>query len=309
MNVAKQIDETEKRLTGLLLKGCPSIVIDNANGILESDLLAQIATQETIVARPLGTSTMIEIDNATMVFVNGNNLRLADDLTRRAVMAVIDTGEERPEKRQFKRDTLGMIRADRGRYVAAALTVLRAFILTRNNGDAREIAQKIAGFHQWSDLVRSALVWCGYADPAASMDRIHEADPTYQSLAEILPAWYEKFGTKAMSVSDVIAAISSTSGYGANESAAALETAFRNNISHVGQRELDGRRIGGHLQKFKNRIAAGLKLTMIQKATQSNKVGHSWRVAPVNWRPGDISAESASADNVVVPLSRREPRF
>ena len=308
MNVAKQIEETEKRLTGLLLKGCSSIVIDNANGVLESDLLAQIATQSVIVTRPLGTSTMIEIDNSTMVFVNGNNLRLADDLTRRAVMSVIDTGEERPEKRHFKRDTLAMIRANRGKYVASALTVLRAFMLAKEKGRADSIEQRLSGFGQWSDLVRSALVWCGYADPAASIDRIRENDPVYQSLAEILPAWYNMFGTTPQTVADMVAAVSSGStGYGVAEAASALDTAFRSHVSHAGLKELDGRKVGMLLQKCKNRIAAGMKLTMVTKTTRSKKIGPQWRVAPANW----VDAEEAGAQlsDVVVPLASKRPRF
>ncbi|HEY3643371.1 MAG TPA: hypothetical protein VGL31_19905, partial [Xanthobacteraceae bacterium] len=53
----------------------------------------------------------------------------------------------------------------------------------------------IASFDSWSDLVRSALVWLGCADPALSMEQAREDDPELVELTELLTAWETSIGS------------------------------------------------------------------------------------------------------------------
>ncbi len=177
--------ETEKRLTGLLLGGSPIICLDNVNGELGGDLLCQAIERPLIQVRPLGSSTMVEIETRATLFANGNGLRLRGDMVRRGLICDLDAGMERPELRQFKSDPVAAILKDRGRYVSACLIIVRAYLLA----GAPNVLAPIASFSEWSSLVRSALVWLGCADPCESMEVAREDDPDLSELREFMSAW------------------------------------------------------------------------------------------------------------------------
>jgi hypothetical protein len=182
--------ETEKRIAGLLLAGYPIVSIDNCNGELGGDLLCQAIERPLIRIRRLGGSDITEIESSVTIFATGNNLRVRGDMVRRSLVAELDPQMERPELRKFKHDPIAAILADRGRYVSACLIIVRAYILA---GSPNKLPA-IASFEGWSDLVRSALVWLGCADPALSMEAAREDDPELSELREVLAVWSEALG-------------------------------------------------------------------------------------------------------------------
>ncbi len=119
-------EELEKRLGAALLAGDATISIDNCEHPLGSDLLCQVLTQPSVNIRLLGQSKNVEVLTNATLFATGNNLRLVGDMTRRALISFLDPQVERPELREFAVDPIEQIRRDRGRYVIAALTILRA---------------------------------------------------------------------------------------------------------------------------------------------------------------------------------------
>lgn len=179
--------ETEKRLTGLLLAGFPIASLDNVNGDLGGDLLCQAIERPFIRLRPLGRSDIMEIESRATLYATGNGLRVLGDMVRRTLVADLDAGLERPELREFKEDPVSVIVADRGRYVSACLAIVRAYILAGRPG----VLPPIASFSDWSNTVRSALVWLGCADPADSMEAAREDDPELAELREIIAVWKE----------------------------------------------------------------------------------------------------------------------
>ena len=120
-------EELEKRLGALLLAGEQVIAIDNCEAPLGGEFLCAMLTQRVVRPRILGSSEAPELPSNAFVTANGNNLALAGDLTRRAVLCRLDPKHERPELRMFATDPIEAVKADRGRYVAAALIVLRAY--------------------------------------------------------------------------------------------------------------------------------------------------------------------------------------
>ncbi len=95
-------------------------------------------------------------------------------MLRRSVVGRLDAGVERPEDREFiTEDPIDTLKRERPRYVAAALTVLRAFIAA----GMPEQARPLGGFAEWSHLVRDALIWLGEPDPLDTMERVREQDP------------------------------------------------------------------------------------------------------------------------------------
>ena len=182
--------ETEKRLTGLLLAGFPLLSLDNVNGELSGDLLCQAVERPLIRVRPMGRHDIVEIESRSTIIATGNNLRIAGDMVRRAIVCDLDAGIERPELRQFQADPVAIVQRDRGRYVSAALIVVRAYVVA-----GRPAAlPSIASFTDWSNTVRSALVWLGCADPAASMEQARVDDPELEALREVMAAWHNANG-------------------------------------------------------------------------------------------------------------------
>ena len=120
-------DETEKRLGAELLSGNAIVSFDNCSSEVDSELLCQALTQRELRVRELGYSRNVRVPITALFTVNGNNLVIANDLTRRTLLCQLDAGVERPETRKFKRKVDEVAREHRGELVAAALTVLRGW--------------------------------------------------------------------------------------------------------------------------------------------------------------------------------------
>jgi hypothetical protein len=181
--------ETEKRLVAVALAGYPIINIDNVNGELAGDFLCQMIERPVVNLRVLGKSETVRVPNKLTTFCTGNNLRLTGDLPRRALLCSLDAKVERPEEREFKAKPTQRVIADRGKYVAAALTVVRAYIVAGKPGPQKPLAS----FEVWSDTVRSALVWLGRVDPVETLATVRAEDPQEQALAAVLIAWQDCF--------------------------------------------------------------------------------------------------------------------
>ncbi len=188
----KTAEENEKRLGAALLEGMPLVSIDNVNGELGGDQLCQMIERPLVRIRPLGKSELVEIESKATVFATGNNLRVTGDMTRRVVLCVLDAGVERPELREFRQPVAPVERvlADRGKYIAAAMTIVRAYELAGSPGRLRDLAS----FEDWSRRVRSALVWLGMADAADSIETLREDDPERTQAVAAIEALQQMFG-------------------------------------------------------------------------------------------------------------------
>jgi len=142
----------------------------------------QAIERPLIRIRPLGASDIIEIENAVTLFATGNQMRVRGDMVRRTLISDLDANRERPELRAFTANPVAMVLANRGHYVSACLMIVRAYIVAGKP----ERLTPIASFGDWSDLVRSALVWLGCDDPALSMEAARADDPELAQLRELL---------------------------------------------------------------------------------------------------------------------------
>jgi putative DNA primase/helicase len=195
-------EELEKRLGAHLLAGDSIIAIDNCSKPLGGDLLNQILTQQTARPRTLGRSEVPILSTGAFVAANGNNLVISGDLTRRAIICRLDAKIERPEQRTFDWNPVAVVKANRPAYVAAALTILRAYHVADRPGRP----PPLGSFATWSDLVRGALMWLGCADPVATMEEIRHADPVLALLQMIMSAWRQTFGREQVTTAQVIKA-------------------------------------------------------------------------------------------------------
>jgi putative DNA primase/helicase len=187
----KTAEEFEKRLNAALLKGGAIVSFDNCSDIVDSDQLCQALTQRELDIRVLGYSRNARTPVTALFTVNGNNLVIANDLTRRTLLCQLDAGMERPETRKFKGKVDEIARDQRGKLVAAALTVLRGW-----HAAGTTIGIEPTGsFEEWSYRIRCPLLWLDRADPCDSIKTIRENDPLRALLNTILIQWKRALGT------------------------------------------------------------------------------------------------------------------
>jgi putative DNA primase/helicase len=250
-------EETEKRLVGLLLGGYPLLSLDNVNGELGGDLLCQAAERPLLRVRELGKSGLIEIENRATIFANGNNMRIRGDMTRRTLLANLDAGVERPELRKFDFDPVETVLADRKLYVAAALTIVRSFLLS----DEKVALSPIASFEDWSRTVRAAIVWLGRADPCNSMEEARDDDPVLIDLREVLVHASSAVGVKRQFMVREIVEISNQFTFNNEGDPVKTYPDLRESLMRVAgnKNEINTRSLGRWLSSNEGRIAEGLR--------------------------------------------------
>ena len=119
-----------------------------------------------------------------------NNVRPVGDLTRRTLTCDLDPKMERPEQRHFQGDPVKTVMGDRGKYLSACLIIPRAYLLAGMPG----VLPPLNGFVDWSNLVRSALVWLGQEDPVDCLNAVYDDDPGKQALRAVVEAWKAAVG-------------------------------------------------------------------------------------------------------------------
>lgn len=193
-------EETEKRLTGVLLAGHTIVNLDNCTLPVDGDFLCQALTQPIVEVRKMGGHDVARVPGSATMLATGNSLVIAGDMTRRALVCNLDAGVERPELREFSFNPLEVARRGRARYLVDALTILRAYHVAGSPDQAKPLGS----FEIWSDRVRSALIWLGMADPCATMERTRKSDPKLSSLREVLHGLYKVFGERQVRVREII---------------------------------------------------------------------------------------------------------
>src|SRR5262249_3418624 len=96
-------------------------------------------------------------------------------------------------------DPLAGLRANRGRYVAAALTIVRAWLASGETGKA-----PVGSFGQWCRLVRDPLIWLGEQDPLNSMAELRGKDPKRLRRLRLDAIWDVEFGKRGVELARVI---------------------------------------------------------------------------------------------------------
>jgi hypothetical protein len=182
-------EEDEKRLFSVLLQNDPILLIDNVKRPIEGDALCTILTQASWQSRILGENRKVAVPTNALFLASGNNLAFKGDMTTRALLCRMDARVERPETRRFDVDLKVQVPAQRPQLVAAALTVLRAFVVAGRPG--LDKLTPFGRFEDWSNLVRGALVWLGEPDPCRTRNFIAVDDPEHNDFAQLIAAIQE----------------------------------------------------------------------------------------------------------------------
>ena len=196
-------EECRKLLLAELLRAPAVIEFDNLTGdLVAHKSLCTALTSEHISGRILGLSKTATVNTRALFLSSGNNVGPVQDMTRRCITIHLDPGCEVPAARSFIRpDLVRDVLRERGRYVSAALTIVRAWIVA---GRPKTECKSLAGFGDWSDLCRQPLLWLGLADPTESVFLAMSEDPDRETLGRILTAWQGVFGKTAAMVRDAV---------------------------------------------------------------------------------------------------------
>ena len=161
------------------------------------------------------------------------------------------------------------VRQNRGMYVAAVLTIIRAW---QEAGSPRADIDNIVSYGgAWSDYCRFPLMWLGLPDPATSLLTQVRQDPDSDALRGLLRAWYGAFGSRPTTVRNAV------------ERAVSVDIDLLDAMREFPIEErgdINRSKFGWLLKKNANRIVDGL--TFVQ-ASADGRV--AWRVLQVSPPP------------------------
>lgn len=152
-------EEMRKQITSALVDTtAPFVVFDNVTGTVRSPALEALLTTDEWTDRWLGQNRDIVVPNDRFWGFTGNNARVGGDLARRTNPISLDPGVADPQKRTgFLLHPPTWMADNRGRYLAALLTVARAWIL---DGAPSDITRS-DDYRDWSGAIRGLLAWAG----------------------------------------------------------------------------------------------------------------------------------------------------
>jgi hypothetical protein len=182
-------DELRKRITSMVLAGDRLVLFDNLEGKFGNAVLDAALTGTAWKDRLLGVNRMAEAPMHMTWYATGNNVAIAADTARRVCHVRLESHLERPEERaDFRyRDLPAWVSQNRGRLLAAALTILRGYCAA---GRPDLGLSAWGSYEGWSRLVRSAVVWVGLPDPGETRLLLQkQADVAAEGMAMLLQCW------------------------------------------------------------------------------------------------------------------------
>lgn len=199
-------EEWRKAITTILLYGRAVICIDNIDGILGSTSLATALTARVWRDRMLGRNEEVLLPNMSTWIANGNNIRLAGDLPRRAYRARLDAQLAQPWLRQpseFKHpDLIKWVRQKRGDIIAAMLTVARSWVVAGKTKPNDLVS--IGSYESFCEVLGGILDYIKVKGFLGNLQQMYsEMDVETPQWGSFLEAWQEVFGDSGVTVAEI----------------------------------------------------------------------------------------------------------
>ena len=261
--------EERKRLLSVLMEGDLMICYDNIERPFGSPSLCSILTQKEFKDRVLGGSSTATVPTDCCFLATGNNLNFIGDLSTRTVLCQLDPQVERPEERSFSINPHQYIPENRPRLVRAGLTILRAYHIA---GRPKQNIKQFGRFEEWSDWIRSALVWLDLLDPCLTRKEIESTDQIRTDLSTLLSVWHSIFGSSSIKAKELLA-----KSHELGDVNSLLRDALRN-LAGTPAGEVNERWLGNNLKKYKNRIEQGYRLEIAGELQGTTL----WKVIKIN---------------------------
>jgi hypothetical protein len=179
--------EQRKQITSILRAVKALNLWDNtaSGGMFGGAPVDQLITAPIWEDRSLGLNRTLRLENKTQFLATGNNVSTTEDGQRRWVRVRMVATTSNPEDRGGFRhpDLLGWVRENRGRLIAAWLTIFRAYAAA---GCPRQGLKPFGSFELWSAYVREPLTWLGLPDPIQRMQEFASISDTQGTALERL---------------------------------------------------------------------------------------------------------------------------
>lgn len=292
-------EECRKLLLAELLRAPAVIEFDNLTGdLVAHKSLCTVLTSEHMSGRILGVSKTATVRTRALFLSSGNNVGPVKDMTRRCITVHLDPGCEVPAARSFTRPELVRdVLRERGRYVSAALTIMRAWVVA---GRPKTACKSLAGYGNWSDLCRQPLLWLGLADPTESVFEAMTEDPDRETLGRLLGAWQSAFGKAPAMVREAVKRASTL-----HDEHGELREVLHDIAEERG--EINRRRLGWWIKRQVGRIVGGLRFVRANgsRSAEAWQVESVLPVLSVSHGPGGKSGGGAAyGDNPYARASR-----
>jgi hypothetical protein len=198
-------EELKKLITAELVDGATLFVFDNLDRPLWAPSLARAITASTWKDRVLGRSEVATLPVRAAWLLTGNNVRLRGDIPRRSYWIRLDAKTARPwERTGFRHpDLILWAKANRGRLIAAVLTLARAWFAA---GCPAPTSPKIGGFEEWSRVVGGILEHAGVRGFLGNLAELYdEADEEAAQWEGFLEVLGEVYPAEGFTVAQIVA--------------------------------------------------------------------------------------------------------
>ena len=178
------------------------ILIDNLREQLDSSALAAALTAPFWEDRILGQSEMTRLPIRCAWVATGNNPTFSNEMARRLVRIRLDAHTDQPWRRDSFRhpDLMVWVRANRGRLVAACLTLCQAWIVAGRPRGGRSIGS----YEIWAQTLGGVLEVAGIEGFLGNLDEMMAAsDSEGGAWRAFVQTWWDRFGTAEVSASDL----------------------------------------------------------------------------------------------------------
>ena len=277
-------DEATKAILSLLLSSPAVIEFDDMDtDWIPHGSINRMLTAEHISDRILGVSKTATVSTRTLVLGSGNNVGPVRDLMRRVLTVHLNPRCATPSTLSYRGDPVATVRANRGAYVSAVLTIIEAWCMA---GSPRADVPSIATYGgEWADYCRHPLIWLGCSDPVTTLVQQIKHDPDAEVLGALMAAWWDEFGSTPTTVRKAI----STSVDNGNDGVlygALLDCP----IVDRGD-EINPSKFGRFLRKNVNRICAGYEF---EEAKADGRL--AWRLIDVEKPRAAPAARDSDGD-------------
>lgn len=257
-------EEATKAILSIFLSTPAALLFDDMQtNWIPHGAINRALTSDSITERVLGASRTVTASTRSLVMGTGNNVAPIRDMTRRVVTIRLHPKTATPALNSYVGKPAETVRANRGKYVAAALTIVAAY---RAAGSPKADVPSIASFGSWSDTCREPLIWLGQPDPATSIISQLRHDPDQDDLGELLRVWYAEFSDTPVMLRTVIDACANNEGL--NDALLDLPVTDREIVNRS--------KFGWYLKRNANRIVDGYELQSAHCSTRN-----AWRVVKV----------------------------
>ncbi len=202
MTEGRDDEEWRKCITAKLRQIPSLILIDNLREQLDSSALAAALTAPFWEDRILGQSEMTRLPIRCAWVATGNNPTFSNEMARRLVRIRLDAHTDQPWRRDTFRhpDLMVWVRANRGRLVAACLTLCQAWIVAGRPRGGRSIGS----YEIWAQTLGGVLEVAGIEGFLGNLDEMMAASDTEGGAwRAFVQTWWDRFGTAEVSASDL----------------------------------------------------------------------------------------------------------